>query len=435
MKKNILYTILLVTIMIIPKLVFAADLQYDFEINNSNDGIVLSSGEEITLRVVLTPKSKETFNSCSFSLVTPQTGASFVEISPSNQYELSDNNGVYTISFGEGLAEANSLNIIANIKYTVTGNADVKITNITCNGENSSGTHSDVEYSLKVDKFVVKIDGEVVLGNIISLSSNKTSFLLSAESADSSIQSDIKVYANIDVSSTPPNEVLLCQGDEAKNCTVDFVPSNFCISSNCKSLNYGHGSGDNIEISIRLGNDDPRLISVIREVSQAIYSDSSISSLKVFGQIIDLIDGQTEYAITVPSNLETYSIEAVLSDSEHYSWDDDDNPDKYNFPADTVNLIVRPKDSTLLGGNEKVYVVHVTYEGELPSYSSSSSSSSVSSSSSSSSETPIIVSSSEPSSSYNPQTGKASEVIVTVILVISLISSVVMYSKNKTMYE
>lgn len=424
--KKLLYTIVFLILILLPSKAMA-DVEFNFSVNAANSGVVASSGD--TNKITVFISSSSPINSCSFSLISPQSGAQFSEITEEvNGWKSTESNGSYTISSEEGLTDADN-KIIAYVEYTVTGSATITFSNITCSTGSSSGTHNDVNVNLKVaDSIIVKVDGSVVDADIVPnlLPANKNSVLLSVTSSNQTIQDSIKIYAK----DTASGDVLICDSSQASNCTVNFTSNYFCTSDVCNTLKIEKGAGDNIKFGIEASGGVERSFFLLKEVTQAVYSDSSIATLKVYGVEIPLEKGKTDYTdIRVPNNTENISVQATLSDPEHYAWDEEDNPNKYDFLASTVNLIVRPKDPNALGANESAYAIHITFEGGDPITPSPSSSSS------SQNDTPIIISSSSSSSrNSNPQTG-ISEIIIALVLVGSLIFSVIMYRKNMNSYE
>lgn len=426
--KKILYTILFLSLIFIPSGVSADSLNFNFSATATDDGVVAASGNKNKIKVFISSPNGGEINSCTFSIVSPQSGAQFNEITGANDWTVSENSGTYTVSSEEGLTDSEN-KIIAYVEYTVTGDATITFSNITCSSASASGTHSDVQVNLKVaDSLIVKVDGLVVTADIVPnvLAADKSSVLVSVTAANETIQNSVKIYAR----DTSSGDVLICSGAEASNCTVNFSANYFCTSDICNTLKIEKGAGDNIKFGIEASGVE-RSFFLLKEVTQAVYSDSSIATLKVYGIEIPLEKGKTDYTdIKVPYNTENISVQATLSDPEHYAWDEEDNPNKYDFLASTVNLIVRPKDPNALGANESAYAIHITFEGGDPVLPVPSSSSS-----SSKSDTPIIVSSSSSRShEVNPQTG-TSEVIIALILVGSLIFSIVMYKKNMNSYE
>ena len=425
--KKYLKLFFMLFLLYIPSVVYGDTLEnFHFSAVASNK-VVNSAGDETTIKISLsTTNTQNAVTGCKFKVnasgnseivsLTGSAGNGWKETS-GQEYSITSNEGVKATS-----ADTEASTVIGNVVVKVNGETKVTFSDITCfSADNdSSGSHENVEISLKVaDNIVVKIDGSVVPGGIWPIKpSTKESFLLSVTSRDADTLSNTSVKAI----NTLSGEVLLCDNTSLGNCTVNFTSNNFCVSGElCAGVHSEVGDIINVVISDSNNSYEPISFFVSRELDsdEKFYNDASLTRLNVFGSEITLIDGQNDYNVTVPGNQSSYSVTAILSDPEHYKFDDEDNPEKYNFRIDTVNLLVVPKDDKMLGAVRRAYTINVTFLDE-------------NSSSDSQQIIPPPSSSVKPSSStpINPQTGGLATFFVAFILFGALIVSLRTYNRN-----
>ena len=417
--------LLFVLLLYIPSVVYGADLSNFRVVVTSNDRVVQNSGDTANVKVSLfTTNTDISITGCKFKIFVTGDGE-LLELTGSNrwtaesgqEYSLTNNEGIRATS-----VDTEASVVIGNISVRVNGNTTVSLKNMICYSADSdiSGGHEDVDVSLSVannDVPTVKIDGSVVSGEIYTITpSTKETFRLSVTSQNADTLSNVTVKAL----NTLSGEKLVCDSSSLANCDINFANDNFCISGDL-CLGVYRDAGDVIYLQIVDSNNgiEPIELFVVRELDQnnQFYTDSTISSLTVYGNTITLIEGQNEYDTIVSGNLSEYSVIATLSDPEHYKWDDENNPSKYNFASNEIILLVVPKDSRTIGATERTYKINVifTNDGE-----------------SSSSQPSILPPTSKPSSSreVNPNTGGFATIIVAVIMFSALIVSMRTYNKS-----
>lgn len=437
MKKYFVFILIILCLIFIPtnNVDAAGDLNFKFNVYADNP-VVNATGSQATLKVTISTESTVPIMACSFNLKA-DSGVSLVEGSVVGKNNWSFESGSkYVIEAEEGYGVDKSDDelgvVVLTLSYIVnSGPSKITFSDIEC-GEpekDITGTVEPVTVSLSVASGLnVKIDGVTVSGGIAPpIASNKTSFALSAVSSDSSQQSNVKVVAK----DTASGDVTLCSGDECREKMVDFSSANFCTSSVCNNFKISQGVGDNILLVATVGSGVSQEIAIIKEKTNDVTLDNSIATLNVWGVNVELVKGQTIYSVKVPANVTNYTVTATLSDSTNFKWDADDNPSKYNYKTNTINLIVRPVSDTLVGANPETYTINIIEEGA----NSSSSQPGPSSQPSSSSSQIVTPKPSSQPSIYNPQTGSVSQFLMAIILVGSLFISLIVYKNHMKEYQ
>lgn len=431
MKKYGFYIILVMCLLFVGisySEVMAQEDDFEFSVY-AEPSVVGKKGDTVKLKFMISTK-KDVITNCKFNVNAP-SGVVFVEDESLNGWFIDKQNG-YFLESTDGVSEG----IIMNSIYEVHSDATITVSNIAC-GNIDPDNNIDVEYkienpisvNLKVSDMIVKVDGIVVGGDVTSpLAATKTDFMLAVTSADSNIQSNVKV----ELADTATGSKQICLGDECKEITVNFSSENFCNSENCKNLKPQ--LGDHIQVNVYTGTTLNKSFYVIREIGDEVKPvNPTLKYLKVWGYEIELKEGQTVYPLNVPANVTDYTVVAELSDPDNFEWHDEDKPSKYNFKTDTINLRLVPKNYEALGAREEVYVVVITQDGEEKP------SSAPSSSSSSSNNNPANSSSSNnnnnDSNISNPQTSGISQFIIAIILFVSLGVVLNLYKKYMEEYR
>lgn len=391
------------------KRVFALDFKLDV-IATPDNYAVTEAGGIVNFQIFLKPGESETrlINKCSFT-ITPDSGIELTTANPDANWSI-ETGTTYTLN-RNGSAAANPLEneTLLNVSFKVNSPGKVTISNIKCStsdttAEDTEGTSSDITKVLSINEVSVKIDGVSVDGTGTELSKDASNFTVSVTS---NLQSSVKISAI----GTGSGEKTLCSGEDAKNCVVDFSDVNFCGTDECKD--YYSQVGNFIKLNIYTGS-ETKSFYITKPLENKV---GTLSSLKVWGQIIELKDGVTEYSISVPSGHNDFSVSASISEPSIFKFSDDENPEKYNFETDVVILIVEPINKDTPGLSEVAYTININKEGG---------------------SNPLPSSSSAPPSSSsqikNPQTGAISKFVVSLILIFSLIISLVMYKKNMESY-
>ncbi len=409
---------LLIMFLYIPSVVYGDELGFAFSVDATQTA-VSSAGKDVIIKISVNPSNAEQkITKCDFT-VNPTGDVQIVSVTEANKWSSVEGQQ-YSFVLSNPETDDGS-GVVANATVKVNGTGKVTISNITCStADNVSGTASDETVSFRVTSGpIIKVDGVIKTGGEVVLASGKSSFVLSVTSENEADLNGVVVKAL----STSGGDKIVCDSSSSSlsNCTIQFAPENFCVSDTVCTNLYSE-FGDVIKLKIEGLNREIFIHSVVSDEDR--FEDSSISRLNVFGQEISLIIGEDDYSVTVPINQTEYKVIAELSDPEHYMWDTEDNPSKYTYAAETVTLIVKPKNDRMLGANTKNYIIHVTFEGDSSSGSESSESSSGPSIQPTSSVRPSS------SSMVNPQTGGLATFFVALILFGSLIISLKTYSKN-----
>jgi len=428
MKKNVLYILLLLCLFLGPIDANVSAEEFSFNVY-AEPSIVEAPGDNVKLKFVISA-GNELITNCEFNVTVPD-GVKYVGDESPNEWIVDNGSKKYVLESIDGVSQG----VIMNSIYTVKSNSTITVSNIICSTAQDKEfvVEDDVKVDVKIaDTVNIKVDGVPVSGGVTNpLAADKTSFVFSATSVDTNIQSNIK----IEIGDTVTGSKTLCTGQECTEINVNFTSENFCDSANCKTLKPK--LGEHILINVYIGSVFNRSFYVIKELTNVQPIDGSLKYLKVWGKEVPLEEGRREYTVNVAANATDYSVVAELSDPDNFEWHDEDKPSKYNFVTDTVTLILVPKNSELLGAEEKVYVIHIVKDGEpsAPSSSSSDSSESPSSSSSDSSYIPPSSSSSNGGNVSNPHTSGISQFVIAIVLFVSLGATLSLYKKNMEEYR
>lgn len=403
--------------------------EFSFSVH-AEPSVVDATGENVKIKFMV-DAGNNTITNCEFKVSAP-SGVQFVEDESPNGWNIDTGANGYLLDSSDGVSQG----VIMNSIYKVNSDSTITISNVKCGNAEKDEMYNldkDITVDVKIADVVnIKVDGVVVGGGVANpLASSKNSFVLSVTSADTSIQGNVKV----ELADTVTGTKQICLGDECKEITVNFSNDNFCDSVNCKDLKPQ--LGDNIQVNVYVGSTLDKSFYVIREIGEEVKPvNPTLKYLKVWGYEIELVEGQTVYPLNVPANVTDYSVVAELSDPDNFLWDEEDNPSKYNFKTDTINLRLIPKDYEALGAREEMYVVVITQDGDGNTTPPPSSSSSTPSNSSS--NKPASSSSNNNSNNNNvtnPQTSGISQFIVAIILFVSLGSVLSLYKKYMEEYR
>jgi len=411
MKKCKFYILFMICVILYP---FGHDVnasEFSFSVH-AEPAVVDASGEQTKLKFMVSTGSEEdVITSCQFK-VSAGSGVRFIEDESPNGWNVDKGTNGYLVDSGDGVSEG----VIMNAIYEVYSNTTITVTDVECGNVDKDIVYT-VDEAISVDVKIadtvnIKVDGVTVTGKITNpLAAMKQSFVLAVTSADISVQGNVRV----EIADTATGTKQLCTGDTCKEVTVNFSSENFCGSAECVA--FKPSVGDNIQLNVYIGSTLNKSFYVIRELTNTEVLDASLKKLKVWGIDIELEEGKTFYTIKVPASTTDYSVVAELSDPNNFVWDDEDNPSKYNFKTDTINLIIRPKNTEAIGAKEVVYVVAIEQDG------------------SSSSSKPINPSSSSSNPISNPQTSGISQFIVAIVLFGSLSLALTFYKKNMEEYK
>lgn len=423
MKKFGIYGLFLVSLLFgaFYKNVYADEFKFSV---HAEPSVVDAAGSQVKLKFIVSA-GETVITSCKFKVSAP-AGVTFVEDESPNGWNIDTGTKGYLLDSSDGVKEG----VIMNSIYKVNSNSTITVSDIECGSVENDAVYpyeGEIKVDVKIaDTVNIKVDGVAVSGKITNpLAASKTDFVLSVVSGDESVQSNVKV----EIADTASGTKELCSGAECKEITVNFSSDNFCGSVEC--LAFKPSVGDNIQINVYVGSTLNKSFYVIKELTETETLDASLKYLKVWGHEIALVEGQTIYPLKVPANVSDYTVVAELSDPSNFVWDDEDNPSKYNFKTDTINLIIRPKNTEAVGAKEVVYVVVIEQDGE--SSSNNQSSGTVSGGNSSSANNNNNNNSNNNVS--NPQTGGILQFIIAIILFVSLLATLTLYKKNMEEYK
>lgn len=422
MKKYGIYVLLLVCLFIGPIYKYVKADEFQFSVH-AEPSVVDAAGETVKLKFMVSAGNNVITN-CKFKVSVP-SGVAFVEDESPNGWNIDKGTNGYLLDSSDGVTQG----VIMNSVYKVNSNSTITVSGIECGNVDKDEVYP-IDEEIKVDVKIadtvnIKVDGVAVSGKITNpLAASKNDFVLSVVSGDASVQSNVKV----EIADTTSGTKQLCSGDTCKEVTVNFSSENFCGSAEC--LAFKPSVGDNVQINVYVGSTLNKSFYVIKELTQTETLDASLKYLKVWGHEIKLVEGQTIYPLDVPANVSDYTVVAELSDPDNFIWDDEDNPSKYNFKTDTINLIIRPKDTEAVGAKEVVYVVVINQDGGTNSGQPSSSAPSSSSSNRPASSSPI-----SNNNVSNPQTSGISQFVIAIILFVSLLATLSLYKKNMEEYK
>ena len=372
---------------------------FEFTVAGYVSNAEVVAGEEATVNVFL--KSESPIAGCLF------------KVEADNSIELVSKTGMngwnIALEGTEGINVENSSlsndpltngKNILSLKYKVNGAGKVIIKTDHCVSTltEEKSTHSDI-----VVNFATKdLSADTNLSNLLISGAQLVNFSPTEYTYSAALSKP-----NFSLTMTASNP------DYQDDIVVTDVDGNVLDPNN---ITFSDSSGQSVMmINITVNGDTAKAYKLLLGYEQKGL-DNSLSSLKVNGKVIELEAGKFSYALTVPKDVTSFKVEAVLSDSENFQFVTGNAPGDYAMGSGTtsVALIVEPKSSQT-GGKVVTYIIDVTKEGG------------------SSSSKP---STSKPSSSIqNPQTGGISMFVMAFILIASLVSSVFLYQKNLESYK
>jgi len=380
--------------------VFAADL--DLTVTAVADKTVVSNGGEG--KITLTVKSDSPVSSCFFNVSYDST---LEEISKTgiNGWEI-DKNGVGINGFiveGSLDGELSAGVDILELKYKVNGAGKVTIKTTECaSSDEKSGSYEDIVVNFELEDLsdVTTLSSITVTNGVI------TNF--TPENYSPFITLTNPVFGLGFTTTNPDYQDFVVVTDVDENNISDFsnITYNDANGDGLMTLYVSVNNGRKYELAIKYENRD---------------LDGSLTSLKVNGKNINLVEGQYDYSVTVGKDVSSVIILAELADSENFQFAPGFAPTTHLLSNNvtTISLIVEPKDKSS-GTKSSIYILEIIKEGT--------------SSSQSSSKPTTSVPSSKPNSSANattnPQTGNIFMFVMVIVLLASLLGSVVLYKKN-----
>lgn len=177
---------------------------------------------------------------------------------------------------------------------------------------------------------------------------------------------------------------------------------------NPKGITFSANEEGYMMLSIRINDDDKTEYTLVVKYTKEGL-DNTLSSLKINGKNVKLVNGETNYTVTIGSDVSNFDVEAILTDSNNFKFGNNGNvkQTKTNFNISDVAYViiaVEPK-STDMGVASLTYNITVQKEGMVG------------------------------GDSLNPETGDGTMWIMAIILVSSLIGSIVLYKNNMESYN
>lgn len=383
--------------------VFATDeIEFEVYANPSNTDVVV--GTEVAVMVGI--KSSVYINTCTFKVVT-DSGIEVLEPKGVNTYSVSSGDDKINVmdTRTSGDAPINGINIL-QLNYKINGNGKITIKTDSCSPWESE---KDLSYDDVVINFTtkektedntlknIKINGVDIPnfssdGNLYSVKIEEPKFSLSWETTNSDFQDKVVVKMNGEV---------ITQFD---------------------NITWSDPTGQTIgELELIVNEKKTYSIGVIYEKKDL---DNTLKTLKINGEMVNLMSGETSYSVKVGKDITNVKIEAILNDKENFKLDDTfvNGIKTHSFSGSSTSFTIEIIPvSDQVGASSLSYIIEIVKEGG----------------------TVLPSSSSKPSSSKpttgdvekNPQTGDISMFVMALILISSLIGSVILYQKNMEAYK
>lgn len=394
--------------------VFADDFSFTMSASTNSDEVAVGGQGIITVDL----KSSSAVGGCVFNVEADSTLKleSKNGLNNWNFDSSTDGSGKYILenNLNEAVAYPGGKSIF-NLIYTVNGSGSVTIKNIECvtaypDGVNEKGEEVELKaiYSdIKVSFTTEKTSDDTTLSNVV----------VNGGTLSPSFSSNYQMYT-IELDS-PNFSLNLTTSNSAYQDKVVVTDSSGNIL-NASNMTFKDPSGQNL-MPFTVTVNDSTVYNFIAHYEEAGL-DNSLKSLKVNDQVIGLQSGIFSYSVTLPSDVESIKVEAVLSDSNNFEFDGGgDGNWTYSANDEVITLVIKPKDEQS-GGTKMEYTILIEKESGtstgptivLPSISSTSSSN---------------------NNITNPQTGNISMFIMAFILISSLIGSIFLYQKNMADYK
>jgi len=383
--------------------VFATDeIEFEVYANPSNTDVVV--GTEVAVMVGI--KSNVYINTCTFQVINDDN-IEALEPKGVNGYNVSVGDEKINVmdSSTSGESPVNGINIL-QLNYKINGNGTLTIKTDSCSPWESE---KDVTYKDVVINFTtkektedntlknIKINGVDIPnfssdGNSYSVKIEEPKFSLSWETTNPDFQDKVVVKMNGEV---------ITQFD---------------------NITWSDPTGQTIgELELIVNEKKTYSIGVIYEKKDL---DNTLKTLKINGEMVNLMSGETSYSVKVGKDITNVKIEAILNDKENFKLDDTfvNGIKTHSFSGSSTSFTIEIIPvSDQVGASSLSYIIEIVKEGG----------------------TVLPSSSSKPSSSKpatgdiekNPQTGDISMFVMALILISSLIGSVILYQKNMEAYK
>ena len=377
--------------------VFADEINYSIDTDYASKDVTMENEE--TIRVSITSQSNN-IHYCWFNVSSSNSEKiEFISANGLNNWNKDDENA------GEIRLKNNNSDVdltagvnVLSLKYKINDSGKVTISSqcaTSLEGEKVSSNTVEIEFNSidPADDTTVKsilVNG-TPLTNFVPDSFNYSApplenpnFSLEIETNNPDYQDDIVV----------------------KNEAGDILnPADIAFVSNDQGF---------MLIDIIINNETTYEILFSYEVSNL---DSSLSSLKINGDIIRLENGKYNYTYKLSNDATEMRVEAILSDGNNFMFEDGDGIWIYGKNDLAIPIVIKPKSSVVGVGitTYNIFIEKDTVVQEKPS----------------SSNPP------KPSTdaSTNPQTGNISMFVMAIILIASLAGSIILYKRNIENYN
>lgn len=378
--------------------VFADDIS--FSISTDDTSREVTKGNEDTIKVNI-KSSNNDIKYCKFTISSDNSEkVEYVSSNGSNNWNKdSENNG--EIILKNDNTETNlsdGVNVLA-LKYKINDNGKVTIKS-ECSkekdGEYKKAEDVVVEYTVNELADDTSLKSILINGSpLINFDKNQTNYAVPLDNPEFSIEVETN---NPDYQDDVVVETE--HGEELDPKSIDFNPTN--------------DQGKLMIINITVNNVTEYEIAFSYEVPDL---DGSLSSLKINGEVIRLVNGTVNYTYKLSDKATAMKVEATLMDPKNFIFDDGNSTFEYTYDKNTpsITIGIKPK-SSVVGVGSTLYTVTIQRDEVVVQKPSSSS---------------------KPSSdvSSNPQTGNISMFVMAIVLISSLVGSVALYKKNIENYN
>lgn len=374
----------------------------DFTVTTDVSATDVVVGDEVTIKVGV--KSDTYIHACEF-VVESDSNVSFVSINGVNNYSADKGEEKISVmdSRTSGDAPTDGINIM-QLTYKINGDGKLTIKTDECVSwdGNEYGTYEDItinfttkELSADTTLKSVKINGQEVdkispNGSTAFVLENPN-FSLEYETTNPDYMDDVVVKMNGNVI-TELNNIVWSDPSNQKIAQLELIVNN--VTTYSIGVYY---EGENL--------------------------DNSLKSLKINGETVNLVSGQTNYTIKIGKDITSVKIEVELTDGENFRIDEPFENGVLNHTilgnSSSVQIDVVPINDQI-GGSSVSYVIKIEKEGG------------------SASSSTVKPSTSKPTSAEieeNPPTGDISMFVMALILISSLVGSVLLYQKNIEGYK
>ena len=374
--------------------VWAAESGFEVGLFNLNDEVV--KGNYVDLKLIVSSfNNDEVVDYCALSIEN-DSNLEFDSIQSLNSWSLSNNNisgNQLNIKIKNNQEIVSGMVRIANIRYVVKDNGTVRLGSVDC-------------YNVAGNKITLTDSGFNVL-EIYALDGIKDITLKSLKINNGELNPHFAPMTfSYNINDFQSNSLSLEYelNDIAYQDQV-VVTVNDKPVDDLRNINYELSEGnDAMVISITIANTTTYNIFVHKSLNMVM--DSSLKSVTINGQMLELVSGKYDYVHTVSDDVTAVAVSAELNDNDNFAFGSSSNaPATFELSGKSIAIInVVPKNSQS-GVPATTYTFTIMNE----SYSSD--------------------------VSVNPDTSDVSMYAMGLLLVLSLLCSIVMYQKNINSYK